>query len=313
MKILFCCTKELNKNNKGYCTYYSDIYYHLKKKHDVDYINKKARKLSDICRKKYDLLIIGFGYTDTGGKKPNELHNLMVNNINIPVFIILNKEYDAIEKKLDWCKLMKPKAILTVHHDYKKYSEITKLPCHRIMWSIDDSLFKAYEKDYDYDLFYSGVIRKEQTDNYRRLIITELKKLKNYKLNINARYEENNYKGNILDAITYAKLLSKSKICFTSTSAGDLVNPRFFEAMATNRAMILCNKMDKIVYEDMLIDGFNCIMFDSVEDFIVKFKYYIEHEEERIKIVNQAYKYFNESQKWEHRINKITSIIKNYI
>ena len=314
MNILYLCTRGLtNKTGKGYCTYYNDIVVQLMKKHNVTFSSRRINRLSQITRKKIDIVMIGFGYTNTGSKNPSELHGLKINDIKIPVIIILNKEYDAIDKKLDWVKTMNPKAIMTVHHDYDEYQKITKIPCHRIMWSINGDHFRDRGGNYKYDIFYSGVIRKEQTGNFRRTITDKLKKLEKYKSLINARYEEHNYKGNIIGPEEYAKNLSDSKICFTTTSAGDLVNPRFFEAMATNRSMILCNRMDKLVYEEMLIDGFNCIMFDTVEDFFEKFEYYIQNEEERIKIVNQAYEYFNKSQKWEHRINNITEILNKYV
>lgn len=315
MNILFCCTKKLNSEiGKGYCTYYSDIALMLKKKYNLQHYSGKISKLSQLpINKNTDLIIIGFGYNDTGGRYPNELYHLNINDIKIPVIIILNKEYDAIDKKLEWIKRMKPKAILTIHHDYEKYKNITGIPCHRIMWSVNNSIFKDYKEMYKYDIFYSGVIRKEQTNNYRKKIIEELKKLKGYQVLINARYEDNNYKGKIINSEDYAKNISKSKICFVTTSAGNLVNPRFFEVMASRRSLIICNRMDKIVYEDMLIDGFNCVMFDTVAEFIEKFKYYINHEDERMKIVNQSFEYFCKTQTWDNRLSNITSIIEKYI
>ena len=44
---------------------------------------------------------------------------------------------------------------------------------------------------------------------------------------------------------------------------------------------------------------------DNENDFIEKFKYYIEHEEERIKIVNKAYEYFLEKHTWEHKVKHL--------
>jgi spore maturation protein CgeB len=78
--------------------------------------------------------------------------------------------------------------------------------------------------------------------------------------------------------------------------------------MAVNKALIMCNRMPEEIYEDIMIDKMNCVMFDDENDFIEKCKYYLEHEEERKEIVNNAYKYFLERHMWKH---KITHLIDN--
>jgi spore maturation protein CgeB len=54
-------------------------------------------------------------------------------------------------------------------------------------------------------------------------------------------------------------------------------------------------------------------MFSSEEEFFDKAIYYLEHEEERMKIVNQAYSHFINFQTWKHRAMKILNIINQYI
>ena len=51
-------------------------------------------------------------------------------------------------------------------------------------------------------------------------------------------------------------------------------------------------------------------MFDDENDFIEKCKYYLENEEERLKIVSNAYKYFLESLTWHH---KVKDLLNNFI
>ena len=43
--------------------------------------------------------------------------------------------------------------------------------------------------------------------------------------------------------INYAKELAKSKIGLITTGPADLVGTRYFEIMAGNRCLILCNRM----------------------------------------------------------------------
>jgi hypothetical protein len=69
------------------------------------------------------------------------------NDINIPLYIILNKEYAGLENKLNWIKKINPKMCFSVHHDINKYYEFTNIPFKRIMWSSDETIFKKYDSE----------------------------------------------------------------------------------------------------------------------------------------------------------------------
>tara|TARA_R100000995_G_C3419658_1_gene93287 strand:- start:443 stop:664 length:222 start_codon:yes stop_codon:yes gene_type:complete len=71
--------------------------------------------------------------------------------------------------------------------------------------------------------------------------------------------------------------------------------------------------MGKDVYEDILIDEYNCVMFSDENEFFEKAIYYLEHEDERMKIVNNAHDYFINTQSWNSKALKIKSIIESYI
>ena len=301
MKILYSETV-----HKASCNYYTDIIKYLSKYNEVKLVVGKYNNLSDMVKKSNynpDIIILGFTHLDCGDNNtPPKINN----NVNIPCYIILNKEYTILDKKLNWIKNINPKKAFTVHHDYLKFQKITNIPFSRIMWSAETNVFKDYKEDYKYDFFFSGVIRKEQTSNWRNIIYQNLDKLKGYKLKINARFQNNNYKGKIFDNKAYAKLLACSKISLTTTGPADLVGTRYFEIMATNRSLIICNKMDNLkIYGDMLKDGFNCIMFSTIQEFIEKIKYYLSNEEERMKIVNNAYQDFLKNQTWDIRVKEL--------
>ena len=289
---------------KASCNYYDEIRQYLKKVSEFKEICSNIEK--EIKSFKPDLLIIGFTATNIGedGIKVN------LDNINVPLYIILNKEYQDLDKKLDWIKSINPppKKVFTVHHDFKKYMDYTNIPTHRIMWSANENIFKKYDDIYKYDLFFSGVIRPEQTDNMRGKIYNKLDKLNKYKLLINASFYQNNKflkKSKNFSNEEYAMNINHSKIVLTTTGPADLVGTRYFELMASNKALILCNRMPENIYDDVVIDKFNCIMFDDENDFVEKCKYYLNNEEERIKIVNQAYKYFLEKHTWNHKVNNL--------
>ena len=112
--------------------------------------------------------------------------------------------------------------------------------------------------------------------------------------------------------ITFSTDLSSSKICFITTGPADLVGTRYFEVMSGNRSLILCNRMNEKVYENILIDGYNCVMFSDENEFFEKATYYLENEDERMGIVNKAHEHFIETQTWNVNAIKIKSIIEEY-
>lgn len=306
MKVLFC--EHPNKPlRSGYCSYYSEIFHALKSEFDIEFKNFVPRKTSEFGD--YDIVFLGFGHTDCGDGKPTSLER----DSNHKVFPILNKEYTGLKNKLDWIKEMRATAALSVHHDVDKFMSETSIPFYRIMWSANENQFKDYGDHYQSDLFFSGVTRPEQTENLRERVLSQMDRLDGYKLHLNIRSHKNNYSGKIYSDDEYARHLSSSKICFITTGPADLVGTRYFEVMAGNRSLILCNKMDEKVYDNILVDGYNCAMFSNVNEFYEKALYYLNNEEERMKIVNQAYTHFKETQTWEVRANQIKNIIRGYV
>ena len=306
MKTLFC--EHPNKSlSSGYCSYYGEIFYALKEVFDIEFKNFVPRTTSEFDG--YDIVFLGFGHTDCGDGKPTSL----TRNSDVKLFPILNKEYTGLKNKLDWIKEMQPTAALTVHHDTQYYKEYTEFPFHRIMWSANQNQFKNYGGEYKHDLFFSGVIRPEQTENLRERVLSNLDRLSKYKLFANIRSHKNNYAGTIFSDDEYSKHLSSSKICFITTGPADLVGTRYFEVMAANRSLILCNRMSMDVYEDIIIDGYNCAMFSDEDEFFEKAMYYLENEDERMKIVNNAYTHFITTQTWNMSAMRIKSIIGLYM
>ena len=230
------------------CNYYRDIRDVLSDMFNVKVISKNIHR--EITLYKPDIFIVGFSVTDCGDNPPT----LDLNNIDIPLYIILNKEYTGIFKKLDWIKSItpQPKKIFSVHHDVDIYQEYCKIPFHRIMWSANENIFKKYDDNYCNDLFFSGVIRKEQTDNMRHKVYNKLNELKGYSLLVNAAFYENELlKGQLYNMTNeeYAKEINNSKIVLTTTGPGDLVGTRYFEIMASNKALIMCNRMPSKIYD----------------------------------------------------------------
>ena len=307
MKALFC--EHPNKPLRGgYCSYYSEIFHALKGEFDIEFKNFIPRKTSEFGD--YDIVFLGFGHTDCSDGKPTSLER----DSNHKLFPILNKEYTGLKNKLDWIREMGATAALTVHHDVDKFMSQTGIPFYRIMWSASKNQFRDYGGDYQHDLFFSGVTRPEQSENLRERVLLELDRLNGDLGNfINARSHRNNYAGTMFTDDEYARNLSNSKLCLVTTGPADLVGTRYFEIFAANRSLILCNRMDEKIYDDMMIDGVNCVMFSTVDEFYDKANHFLKDEEERMKIVNNAHKIFNERLTWDTRAHEIKQIVERYL
>ena len=307
MKALFC--EHPNKPLRGgYCSYYSEIFHALKGEFDIEFKNFIPRKTSEFGD--YDIVFLGFGHTDCSDGKPTSLER----DSNHKLFPILNKEYTGLKNKLDWIREMRATAALTVHHDVDKFMSQTSIPFYRIMWSANRNQFKDYGGDYQHDLFFSGVTRPEQSENLRERVLLELDRLNGDLGNfINARSHRNNYAGTMFTDDEYARHLSNSKLCLVTTGPADLVGTRYFEIFAANRSLILCNRMDEKVYDDMMIDGVNCVMFSTVDEFYDKANHFLKNEEERMEIVNNAHKIFNKRLTWDTRAYEIKKIIEKHL
>ena len=312
MKALFC--EHPNKPLRGgYCSYYSEIFHALKDIFDIDpncsidhknFIPRKTSEFGD-----YDVVFLGFGHTDCSDGKPASLER----DSNHKLFPILNKEYTGLKNKLDWIREMRATAALSVHHDVDKFMSQTSIPFYRIMWSANRNQFKNYGGDYEHDLFFSGVTRPEQSENLRERVLLELDRLNGDLGNfINARSHRNNYAGTMFSDDEYARHLSNSKLCLVTTGPADLVGTRYFEIFSANRSLILCNRMNEKVYDDMMIDGVNCVMFSTVDEFYDKANYYLKNEEERMEIVNNAYNIFNKRLTWDTRAYEIKQIVEKH-
>ena len=307
MKFLFC--EHPNKPlRNGYCSYYSEIFYALEEFFDIEFKNFVPTKTSDF--EGYDAVFLGFGHTDCGDGKPVSL----IRDSNTLLFPILNKEYTGLKNKLDWIKEMRATAALSVHHDVNHFMSKTSIPFYRIMWSANEDQFRDYGGDYKHDLFFSGVTRPEQSENLRERVLLELDRLNGELGNfINARSHRNNYVGTMFTDDEYARHLSSSKLCLVTTGPADLVGTRFFEIFAGNRSLVICNRMSERIYDDMIIDGVNCIMFSTVDEFYEKAQYYLDNEDERMRIVNNAYKIFKDRLTWSYRANEIKEIIERHL
>ena len=88
MKILFNEHPSKGFQRVGYCSYYGEIFYALEEVCEVTSSCGVPRRTSEFGSG-YDAIVMGFGHTDCGDAGPMAT----INDNNIPLFPILNKEY----------------------------------------------------------------------------------------------------------------------------------------------------------------------------------------------------------------------------
>ena len=319
MKILF-----LEPKNKG--LYYEQFSLALKEKNEVfqygpgyDFYDSRhtIQNILNIYslstrNRKPDLILFGFGWEDDAHPDRFNLHNvdLSMQNINITKAFVVNKEYKKLDQKFDFIKQNNIDLCFTVHHDCDKFQDKTGKSFYRMPFAANDKIFKNYNEEKKIDLGFSGNMFNSATykdtpimgkyfQNIREKIFNHLKDPM-YK-NINIWWNSN--AGNFLFGEDYSRLINSSKIWLNTPSAIEIVGTRFYEVIASN-TLLFCRECDW-AYDGLgFSDGETCVTFKSdLSDFQEKFFYYLNNQQEREKIVTNAYNLFLEKHTWSHRVD----------
>lgn len=264
----------------------------------IDYNLKSTMSTLD---PKETMLVLGFGWTNCGHNQPN---NLIVDE-EIKKFVILNKEYAALDKKLEWIKQNNFTAGFTVHHDYDSYGKITGIPFYHLPFAANPKLFKNYNPsmNFEFDFGFTGIVRKEQTENWRYKVHSTLNDKDLW--GSSRIYFTDHHHDSLED---YARRICTSKIWFSTTGPADLVGTRYYEVMLTGTTLLACNRFN---YLDLFEEDKHCIMFDSVEELADKVKFYSnpKNEKARMTIVENAYKLSLDNHTWVNRGKIIYNVL----
>lgn len=98
-----------------------------------------------------------------------------------------------------------------------------------------------------------------------------------------------------------AEKYCQSKVVF-NISIKDDINMRVFETLSTG-SFLLTNRIDTL--GDLFEDGKHLVMYDSMDDFVEKAKYYIAHDEEREKIAQAGMDEVRAKHTFRHRCETI--------
>ena len=99
----------------------------------------------------------------------------------------------------------------------------------------------------------------------------------------------------------YSRMLSRCRILFNCSMDNDC-NMRVFEAMSIGR-LLLTDKVDGM--DDLFIDGFNYISYDSWQMLYKQINYYLQHVAERNTIAKRARELIIAEHTYQHRLELI--------
>jgi len=243
-----------------------------------------------------EVFLFGFGWTDCSYDYPNVIDGLRESGI--PTAVILNKEYAALDKKLDWIKDLNPICAFTVHHDYQEYEKTTGIPFYQLPFAVNPDIFKDYGEEYDCDFGFTGIVRPEQTNNWRQKIEERSREWEDINFSFSA------HRRDTLES--YARRISRSKIWLSTTGPGDLVGPRYYEVMAAGRTLLMCNRFDR-GYEGLFSEDEHCVMFETLEELEDKLRYYLANEDKRVQIIRNAQAHTLKHHTWQERAQRVIS------
>ena len=257
-------------------------------------------------QKDFDIVVLGPGVlSEWPRNQPKNQSSALpwVANVRIPLVFMLNKEYSVLEQKLRWLRDHRSQFLcgFSVKHDVSLYSESSKVPFYRFAFAADLSQFDLRhlneKRKYQYDLGFTGhIIPGKQRGNWRAIIRGMASQFE--KVGIRFFYAA------WLDKDTYLKTMATTKMWLSSLSQGDIVNPRYFETLASGTTMLLCPSDDHQAYDGL---GFqeqeNMLMFHSAEDVFNLTKKFSdpESDSERLRIVEKAQNLIRKHHTYNHR------------
>jgi spore maturation protein CgeB len=337
-----------NINNYSAAFYQKDVLNQLKSVHNVECYgmgfkgydeNEEIETVLENCKTRPELICIGHKWLrDDSSVDTVDPHPAFdFNETDVPVVMILNKEYANFHRKVKYIEENSIPLVFTHHHKANKWSE--KYDSQFVFWpfAVNKDVFQDYNEPKMYDLSFSGRLRNPdpsvpQTDLRIRVqkelffSVGEIKlarRPKYRKYNIfwrgrpttKSKYYINKFfhRERRIPDDDYKKLYNRSKLTFNTLSPIDLVGTRYYEAAASN-SLIFCQESP--IYEkfDLFEPGKHCVTFKKdLSDFDDKLEYYISNDDIREKIAQQGHDHVLENHTWETRIKEFTHKIKNIL
>ncbi len=289
--------------------------------------------IKDVLRKcpfTPDVLLVGTSWEEQSETVPeSDPHPAirLAELTDVPKVFFLNKEYKKLDKKLQYVRQSKFDAVLSFHRGCRQWESQTGTPFYHVPFAVDAAVFHDHGLRRRYDFGFSGGLHRAHTDVRFRVKQTLFRDA-GFPANVGVRYT---FRGSplkdcfrrrriywvewgavnllgrplIRQGNGYAKLLSRCRVFLCTPSAMDLVGTRFYEVMAS-RTLALCPRSP--AYKELFEEDRHYVAFKpDMSDFAEKLEYYLDHEDEREAICDQAYAHVMANHTWRQRAERISA------
>lgn len=270
------------------------------------------KKQTNVVDNDFDIMIVAsFGW--------QKINRAQHRRIDKPKALIGYKEYRFLDEQIKFCYDTDTKYFFTwcpaVDQLNDKYPgiEFIYLP-----FGADETLHKDYNEPKLFDISFLGHIHDTQLDrfqgfneqytNIRRRSLDHLLTLEGINKGVPDIVKTRGFNRTVefLEGERYARRLNQSKIWLNTVAAWGALSPRYFECMGSETLIFT---HESHTYTGVLNKN-NCVTYNlDLSDFEDKLRYYLEHSDERNKIIAQAKKDFLTSHTWGHRARKVLEVL----
>ena len=306
MNILYVDANGTISDNYMY-KYYGDLYRELRQLSSVYVYQGNPGNWSDLISKsiiEFDAIIFGLGYfAQSDASFFGELRGLKdISPVKVSMF---HKPQNLFKEKVDFCN----KNEIDIFLDYfGKGEHSTSKRIVKSWFTATPKHFKPRDIPVKYDLGFQGALHGKgkiigSAQDLRSRIGEFLEDSGNYWKSSH----DLSYRAGSTDE--YASKMNACKMWLSTSGEGNNGSPRYFE-ISLSKTLLLCNDMPE-VNGDIFVDGETCVIFkNDMSDFEEKVDYYLNNDEERNRIIENAYDLVYNNYTWKHMAENLISEIR---
>ena len=319
MKILYFDPKAVT-DKTGMYSYYNGTYSELCKLAEVITIRQPINNINEILNNVDDVDAIVFGLGWFAQESYAYYSKISgIESLNIPIICNIHKVANQTQIKFNFFKqnnisliLMSPGMV----NKFKKIQPNIKFELFPYAAHPESFYDRSLEKIYDFGFSGAkhakdkdGGIKKGYTEE-KATLRTRIEQVVNEKLtDYNKFWNCSDTPDILLPEEEYSSLLNQSKIWLSTEGPAMEVSPRYYEVILS-KTLLMCNIIPD-EYGHIFIDGKNCVQFkNDLSDFEEKMKYYLSNDEERQKIIENAYDEFIKNHTWSSRAQQLLQHIE---
>ena len=248
-------------------------------------------------RNTFDFIILGHSWLTGFAEGPTTLVDLKLESVSLPIFAILNKEYNHLERKLRYLETINCALLFSHHRDAPEFGNRIGAKGYFVPFGYPKNLISQPGEIRSIDLFFSGLLKNKVGEDTRLSVMRSLfhclgdlpiarrrefrdlqvfwngiprqtTSLSSFRYRL-SRLGFPQYAYHHLSRVNYFSKLGEAKLVLASISPGGLIGPRVFEAMASG-AVVFCEESD--LYDKVLPNNLLITFQPDMSDFETKLK-----------------------------------------